>query len=268
MKSLLIIGKEHTNNIYLLIRLSFYEMKIAYFNNHLGILWMIINPLLQIFVYWMVFGLGIRGGASVEGVPYFIWLICALIPWFYAGAGITQGSNAIYQRLGTVSKMKFPLSIIPTVAVVKQMYTHFILLILLVIVVWSNRGITALSLAGVAYFVICLTVFLIALSFITSTLATIVRDVQMVVQATVRMLFFLTPIMWTMSIHTPNMLKKAVESIPLYYIVNGYRSALLWGDVGSITSNYTLVFWGIVLVMLLIGSVLHVRFRKLFVDYL
>lgn len=42
----------------------------------------VLNPLSQIGVYWLVFGLGIRGGAPVHGVPYFVWLVCGLVTWF------------------------------------------------------------------------------------------------------------------------------------------------------------------------------------------
>lgn len=82
MKSLKTIIKEQYENLYLIRRLSLYELKQAYAGNLLGLLWVFLNPLSQIGVYWLVFGLGIRGGAPVHGVPYFVWLVCGLVTWF------------------------------------------------------------------------------------------------------------------------------------------------------------------------------------------
>ncbi|MFD0618106.1 ABC transporter permease [Paenibacillus sp. GCM10027629] len=266
MNSIKVIIKEHVNNIYLISRLSAYELKKNYISNRLGLVWLVLNPLIQIFVYWMVFGLGIRGGAPVNGVPFFIWLLSGLIPWFFVSSGITQGSNSIYGRIGTVSKMNFPLSIIITVVITAQLYTHVILLIFVIILISIIHGISVISLFGLIYYVVSLTCFLIALGFVTSTLSSIVRDIQLIVQAISRMLFFLTPVMWTMSENTPIFLKKIIEMNPLNYIISGYRSSLIWGEV-TIWSVPSLLFWCLTFVLFILGAILHVKFRRYFVDY-
>ncbi|MCM3338768.1 ABC transporter permease [Paenibacillus sp. MER TA 81-3] len=268
MNAVSAIVKEHKNNLYMIGRLSIYELKTAYVGNRLGLVWMILNPLIQVIIYWLVFGLGIRGGAPIQGVSFFVWLICGLIPWFYIGTGITQGSNAIRSRLAIVSKMNFPLSVIPTYVIITQLYTHFILVIVLMTIVSISHGLFAVSIVGLIYFSFTATCFLLALSFITSTLSTIVKDIQYLVQSINRMLFFITPIMWTMSDHTPHFLRVLIEINPFYYIVEGYRKSLLWGDISMIFSLKTLYLWVVTLGMFVLGSILHVRFRKYFVDYL
>ncbi|MDT3428870.1 teichoic acid transport system permease protein [Paenibacillus forsythiae] len=268
MKSLRIIFKEHIKNLYMIFSLSLYELKIAYVSNRLGLGWMVLNPVIQIAVYWSVFGLGIRGGAPVHGVPFFVWLICGLIPWFYTSGGIIQGSNSVYTKLATASKMNFPLSIIPTLSIISQLYTHLILLVVIGIIIAFSHGLTWMSLPGVAFYCLSLTCFLVGLSFLTSTLSTIVRDVHLLVQTAARMLFFLTPVMWVMNAKTPQLLQDAINLNPIYYIINGYRSSLLYGNLNMIWSLHTLYFWGITLVLFLIGGMLHIRLRRQFVDYL
>lgn len=267
MISIATLFKEHKNNIYTISRLSTYELKIAHISKRLGIVWVFLNPLTQIFVYWLVFGLGIRGGAPVHGVPFFVWLICGMIPWFYMGAAISQGSNSIYARIATVSKMNFPLSIVPTISIITQLYTHLVLLMALVVIVIVSHG-WSISIIGLAYFVFSLTCFLIALALVTSTLSTIVRDIHLVVQTASRLLFFLTPVMWTVNDKTPATLREIIELNPLFYVIEGYRSSLLDGDLSLIRSTDTLIFWGITLLLFFVGSIIHVRFRKMFVDYL
>ena len=59
MNAAWIVLKEQIKNFYLIRRLSVYEMKSANNDNYLGILWEIINPMIQISIYWFVFGFGI-----------------------------------------------------------------------------------------------------------------------------------------------------------------------------------------------------------------
>jgi teichoic acid transport system permease protein len=273
MRAMTTVLKEQFKNFYLIGRLSAYETKKEYADSQLGIVWVFLNPLLQIAVYWFVFGTGIRGNHSAVGtgadkVPFLTWMLCGLIPWFYISAAILQGSNSIYARLGTVSKMNFPLSIIPTYVVMSRFYTHVFLMIVLLIEVILTRGISHISFWGLAYFAIANTILLIALSFLTSTLSTMLRDIHLLIQSITRMMLYLTPILWTPNPHSKSILVKMMKINPFYYIVEGYRKVLLYNDPAYILSKYSLYFWGVVIVLFIIGAAAHVKFRRQFVDYL
>ena len=66
MSSALTVLREQIKNFYLIRRLSVYEMKSANSNNYLGILWEIINPMIQISIYWFVFGFGIHNRKDID----------------------------------------------------------------------------------------------------------------------------------------------------------------------------------------------------------
>ncbi len=268
MKSINTIIREHLENFYLIRRLSIYELKQAYAGNLLGVFWVFLNPLTQIGVYWLVFGLGIRGGAPIHGVPYFVWMVCGLVPWFFISSGIMQGSNAIYSRLSTVSKMNFPLSIIPTYVIMSQLYTHLILIAFLFIIILINLGLGTINIFILLVALLSSTAFLIAASFFTSTLSTMLRDVHLLIQSVTRMLFFLTPIFWEPKENMSYLFLFIIKINPLYYILELYRSALVYNDLSVLFSWYTLYFWGTTIILFIAGSMLHVRFRRQFVDYL
>ncbi|MBU8752342.1 MULTISPECIES: ABC transporter permease [Priestia] len=268
MKSMKIVLQEQLENLYMIGRLSAYELKKSYADNVLGSFWLLLNPLFQIGVYWIVFGLGVRGGRDVGDTPFVIWLICGLVPWFFISSSILQGSNSVYARLNSVSKMNFPLSVIPTYVIVAQAYTHLILVGILLLIVISSQGLSHLNVISLLYFMISSFCFLLSLSFITSTLSTMVRDIHLLIQTATRMLFYVTPILWLPSENAPQLLQDIFKLNPFYYVVEGYRDSLLTGGWGLIASPYTLVFWLIIVVMLFFGSAIHVKFRKQFVDYL
>ncbi|TCP30004.1 teichoic acid transport system permease protein [Scopulibacillus darangshiensis] len=268
MKSFLMIFREHYQNIYMINRLSLYELKNTYSGTFLGLIWVILNPMIQILVYWVVFGLGIRGGAPVDGVPYFVWLISGVVPWFFISSSITQGSNAIHARLGTISKMNFPLSIVPTFVVHAQLYHHVIILAVISLIFSLYIGFQTIDFPELLYFILAATCFLVALSFVTSTLSTLLRDIHLLIQSIVRMLFYLTPILWTPSEHLPMFFKVVFHLNPFYYVVEGYRAALLKTNAEAFFSFQTLYFWNFTIVLMLIGAAFHIKFRKQFVDHL
>ncbi|MDX8360262.1 MULTISPECIES: ABC transporter permease [Bacillaceae] len=268
MKSVLTIINEHINNFYLIVRLSIYELKSTNNNNYLGILWEVLNPMIQISVFWFVFGLGIRGDKGVGDIAYLPWMLSGISVWFFISQSILQGSRSIYSRVRIIAKMKFPMSVIPTFVIASKYYSHLILTgIIMVILFFYDYSISVYFLQ-LPYFMAATIAILIAISLITATLATIVRDVQMVVQSVVRVLLYLTPILWTVE-KLPEFIQLIMKLNPFYYIVEGYRSSLLglnWYFIDNLT--YTLYFWGVVFILLLIGSVLHVKFRDRFVDFL
>ena len=70
MKSAITVLKELLENFYLVRRLSLYELKSKNKSNYLGITWEFLNPIIQILIYWFVFG-SIRQRAGIEVVPGF-----------------------------------------------------------------------------------------------------------------------------------------------------------------------------------------------------
>ena len=83
MNSMVMVLKEQVNSLYLIKRLSIYQVKSTNNNNYLGLIWEVLNPLIQMSIYWFVFGVGIRGGAGVAEVPFVYWLMSGLAVWFY-----------------------------------------------------------------------------------------------------------------------------------------------------------------------------------------
>ncbi|QWU07213.1 ABC transporter permease [Heyndrickxia coagulans] len=267
MKSAITVIKEQINSFYLILRLSAYEMRSQNKSNYLGVLWEIINPMIQISIYWFVFGFGIRGG---HPRPQFIpWLLAGISVWFFIYPSVMQGSRSVYSRIKMVAKMNFPLSAIPSYVILSKIYQHFMLLAI-IIVILNLKGYTiSIYYFGIAYYFISVYIFVFGLSLVTSTLSTIVRDVQNIVQALMRMMIYLTPILWN-----PNTLSPKIQAVlklnPFYYVIEGYRSSLL-GNEGWYFINhwhYTLYFWVMTIVIFIIGSSLHVKFRNRFVDFL
>ena len=275
MHSVTAVIREQIISFYLVRRLSVYEMKSTNHNTYLGILWEIISPMIQIAIYWFVFGYGIfstsgRAEVDLDGelIPYFPWMLSGMVLWFFVNPAIIQGSKSVYSRIKMISKMSFPMSVVPTFVIFAKLYQHLMLLAV-VLLIFQFLGFSInIYYLQLPYVIIATIIFLVALSLITSTIATIIRDFQMLLQAVVRVLIYLSPFLWP-PYHLPETIQTLMRLNPIFYLAEGYRASILglsWYPIEH--WEYTLYFWGITLILLFFGSVLHVKFRDRFVDFL
>ncbi|MDY0409437.1 ABC transporter permease [Virgibacillus soli] len=273
MKSAWLVIKEQIQHFYLIRRLSLYELKSNNKNNYLGILWEFLNPAIQILIYWFVFGT-LRSRAPVEvgnvEIPFFTWLLAAFFLWTFFYQSTIQGSKSIYSRLRMLSKMNFPMSIIPSYVIFSQFYIHLVMITVSVIIFQFLGFYINIYYLQLLYFLLAGYSLMLAISLITSTLSTIVRDIHMLLNSALRMMLYVSGVLWPLSILSDHpVLLKFLNLNPVLYLVEGYRAAFFGTEWYFITHwQYSLYFWGLVFVLFLIGSTLHVKFRRHFIDFL
>lgn len=265
MKNLRFIIKEHKENWYKIFKLSLYDFITPLRDTYLGLIWIILNPLTQIGAYWFVFGMGIRGGAPVDGHPFLLWMLAGIIPWFYISSGITGGALCIYNKASLLTKMKFPTSIIPTYTTLTQLMNNIPVVILMMIIFALNDYQATIYYLQIVYYLFAATAFIISFSLLNSALVMAVRDVNKLVGTAIRFLFYFTPILWTIE-KMPKSLQKILMANPLIYIIDGFRNSLLynkwfWEDI-----NGTIYFWGFTLIIFSLGVMVHMRLRNRFSD--
>lgn len=268
MKSALTILKEQFSYFYLVRRLSVYELRSLTSGNYLGMAWEIINPAIQIMIYWFVFGFGIRQREPVGDVPYLAWMFAGILAWFFINQAVMKSAKSIHTKIKMLAKMNFPMSVIPSYVIFAQFYPHLVLLAIGVIILQFMGFPISIYYLQLPIYMIGLLAFLFSLSLIMSTLTTIIRDIQMALQSLMRMLLYLSPILWPPTL-LPESWQPFMMLNPFYYIIEGYRYSLL-GEGWYFLENpvYTAYFVGITALTLMVGSYLHLKFRSHFIDYL
>lgn len=275
MRAAITVLKEQIDNFYLIGRLSAYELKSKNKNNYLGVAWEILNPTIQILIYWFVFGTIVNRAdvtlTTGADVPFIAWLMGGFILWNFFYQSTIQGSKSIYTRLAMLSKMNFPMSVIPNFVIFAQFYVHMAMLLIVIIILQFFGYYINIYYLQLIYFLFCTFCLTFSISLITSTLSTIIRDVHMLLNASLRMFLYMTPILWPIErfLDTYPTLVMILKLNPLYYLIEGYRSALFGIDWYFITNwQYTLYFWALTFALFLFGSKLHMKFRRHFIDYL
>lgn len=263
------ILKEQWKNRKLIISLSMYNLKSEFANHYLGLLWVIMIPLVQVLLYYVVFGLGLRGDrGDVGGVPFIVHLISGLFPWLFISSAINTSASAIQSQISLVTKMKFPSSILITINIFGAFRGLLVTTGIVLLVSIFNGYSDPMNYLVFFYFVFASIALIFSIGLIMSTLTIIVRDLKNVLQNVVRMFFFLTPIFW--SLDEANALLQNLSSYnPFAYLVMTYRTAFVletgpfYGDMFD-----HLYFWSLTLFLFYVGVRVHNRFRKTIVDYI
>jgi len=259
--------REISENWHRMFRIAIYDHRIRDKDSYLGKIWTVLNPLLQVLIFWFVFGLGFRGGKPIDGFPYLLWMLCGLFPWFFVSAGLTGGSVSVYAKAGTVLRMQYPLATIPLGNILVSFFDHLIIMGLLFLVELGYGFMPRLSWISIVYYWIFSMAFLTAFSMVSSTLTMIARDFQKLLTSLIRLLFYMSPILWSLD-SMPEFARGILALNPVAYIVDGYRDSLLYGVNFWEHKKELIFFWGITVFFFVLGSWLHRKYRDSFIDFL
>ena len=250
-----------------MLRVVWYDIKIENRSLYLGTLWKIITPLIQLSIFWFVFGIGIRGGMPIDGFPFIIWLLCGLVPWFLIRGGIITGAMSISAKAAMIFKIKYPVATVPIGAVIINMYDHLVMLGVLIIIFAFHGVFPNLYWLNLLYYSIFVFVFLSSLALVTSVVVQLANDFGRLITSLMQLLFFLTPILWQEN-NVPQWARPFFIINPVRYVVNGYRYALLY-EVNFWERPLLMIsFWSMVVIILLIGCWLQRKYATRFVDWM
>ncbi len=272
-KGVVSILKDLTENRKLIFELAKNDFKTQYAGSYLGIIWAFVQPVITILLYWFVFEKGLRAGAMLtkEGIeaPFVLWLIAGLVPWFFFQDALNGGTNALIQYSYLVKKVVFKISILPIVKIISSLFVHIFFAcfaIFLYICYGQFSGIYAVQLI---YYSFCIFVLVLGISYASCAVVGFFRDLSQIINIMLQIGMWMTPIMWNFdAVNLPGFLKVILMMNPMYYVVNGYRDALInkvwfWENPGL-----TLYFWGFTLAVLFLGTKVFKRLRVHFADVL
>lgn len=257
--------KEIKDNFSMMLRMTKFDYQLENKDTYLGKLWAILTPLIQIGTYWFVFGIGLRNGKDVDGFPYLAWMLLGLIPWFFISASILKGANSIYLKSGLISKMKFPIAVTPIGKVLQELYEFVIMLIIMFVILLCLGVKPRWSWLNLIYYMVYCLCFLVSLALVTSVFTMVARDFYKLLSSLIRLLFYVTPILWVMD-NMPQTYQNVMQYNPIFYVVNGFRESVLYGLPFYHRMDLVMWMWAANIVLFLLGCSLQAKFKNKFID--
>lgn len=261
----LVIG-EHVGNIEKIFQMAIIDLKKQYSGTVLGVLWSIIKNIIFVFAYWFTISIGLKGASNVK-YPYMAWLVTGLAAWFFIRDTLAPAASSIRRNKYLVSKMVFPISIIPTFKVIASGLSSLMFVVIVFGVAWASGISPSIYWIQIIYYHFAAAMLLIAISLCTSALVVMSKDIEMLINSTIFLIFWLSPILYPVA-NLSAKLAFMVKLNPFYYIIEGFRASVLYNVWFWEQPILTLYFWGFTIMMMFIGIFVHGRLRNQFVDVL
>ena len=196
------------------------SLKLRYKQTVLGAAWAVLQPLLTMAVFTVIFGRLAR--LSSDGLPYPVFALSALVPWTYFGNALTQASNSLVDQHQLLTKVYFPRLLLPLAAVVAGLVELAISFVMLLLVL-AWYGITpSVRLLVVPAFALLVAACAFAPGIWLAALNVRYRDVRYVIPFLVQLWLFATPVAYSSSL-IPERWRLLYGLNPMAGVVDGFR---------------------------------------------
>ena len=220
----------------------------------LGWAWALIKTTITIFVYWFAFSIGLRVGRDVNGIPYALWLIAGVIPWFYMSDMITQGAGAIRRYKFLVTKLKFPVATIPTFVSISKFAVHLCLMLLVIIIYAVCGYFPDIYIIQLPFYMLCMFLFFTAWALFSSMLSAMSKDFLNLIKSLTTALFWLSGIMWDVSRIGNGLLHTVLMFNPITYVASGFRNVFVYKTWFFQEPEHLLYFCIVLAVMMILAA--------------
>lgn len=266
MRNILRLGKEIIQNRKMVLSLGKNDFKTRFAGSYLGIIWAFIQPVVTILVYWFVFQVGLKS-TPVNNFPFVLWLTAGLVPWFFFSEAWMAGTGSLTEYSYLVKKVVFNISTIPVVKIISALFVHVFFVTFMLVLYICYGYFPNPYWIQIIYYSFCMIALVTALSYLSCSIMVFFRDLSQIINIILQVGIWLTGIMWSADM-LPERFRWLMYFNPMYYVVDGYRRALVSGGWFWQVPYQTLGFWIFVIVLMCIGVNIFNKLRVHFADVL
>jgi lipopolysaccharide transport system permease protein len=238
------------------------DIKIKYKQTFLGFLWAILQPLLMMVIFTFFFGRVLN--IPSQNVPYPVFVFSGLLIWNMFSAGLSNAASSMVNNASIIKKIYFPRLIIPVSSVFVSVFDFFMALSLFILLLIFQSH--PIALAAIWCWPLALLVTMLATLGPGTLLAALnvkYRDFRYIIPFLIQIIFFLTPVIYPVSMLTHPVLKYLLVISPVYAALEIFRY-----PVTGVAPDIQLVAISLLscIVFLLVGLIYFRRTENFFAD--
>jgi len=246
---------------WLLYELVSRDLKLRYRGSVLGFAWTLLNPLLFMAVYTLVFGVYLRFG--IHNYPVF--LMSGIMAWQWFATGMQIGTSSIIDGRMYVGKTVFPAELLVIVPVLSNCVNFAFSLPFLIAIVFLFHQHLGAPLLLLPVLMLAQALLMTGLLFFFATLNVFFRDLQQLVQVVLTLLFFLIPIFYAPDV-IPAFARSFVLANPIAVLIIGYQHIFYYNDFPNVASlAYVFI---VATVLVAAGYAMFAHYREALGEYL
>ena len=167
------------------------ELRQKYQGSLLGLAWYVVNPLVLMGAYYLMFGVVFK---VAQHSDYPLFLMVGLVVWLFFSQSVIGASSSLLDQGALIRKARFPRETIPAATVAVQLVTFLVVLALVAVLTLAVRGTAGAPLVLLPVLLVALAAFVVGLALVVSVLHAYYRDVAPILAAALLPWFFVSPI--------------------------------------------------------------------------
>jgi lipopolysaccharide transport system permease protein len=245
----------------LILFLAWRDIKVRYRQTVLGIAWAVLQPVFTMIIFSVFFGR--LAGMPSDGLPYPIFVYCALLPWQLFAFSLTESSNSLVANQQLITKVYFPRLVIPVSVILASLLDFVIAFAVLIGMMGYYHIIPTQALWTLPLFVLLAVSLALGVGLWLSALNVRYRDVRYTLPFLTQVWLFATPIAYPSSL-VPEPWRVLYGINPMAGVVEGFRWALL--NTGTAPGDMLTVSVVVTLVIVVSGLYYFRRMERTFAD--
>jgi ABC-type polysaccharide/polyol phosphate export permease len=226
------------------------ELRVRYRGSMLGLAWTLINPIVLMLGYWVLFSILLRA-VSIEHYPLFV--LSGLVTWIFFHSALQMSCTSLLGHASLVKQVRFPRQLLPLSVVATNLVTMLVMLAVVLPINLIFVPETRSTFWAALPLFIPLTALVTGFSILLASATVMFRDVEHLVVTVLLPWFILTPIFYTFD-DLPGLDSHPTLADALYYgnpvapFVEAIRDPLFWGELPQLGDLvYVVVAAGIAL---------------------
>jgi lipopolysaccharide transport system permease protein len=245
----------------LLYFLAWREVKVRYKQTAIGAAWAILQPLLTMIIFAVIFGVFAK--IPSDDIHYPIFVYAALLPWTYFSQAVERSGNSMVENARLITKIYFPRLIIPLASVLTPIIDVTLALLVLIPLMLIYKVYPSPRILFLPFFLLMATLTALSISLWLSALNVRYRDVRYIIPFILQVGLYASPVVYPISI-VPERWQLLFSLNPMVGVIDGFRWALL----GQTTPNLlSMSVSGIMVFILFIGGLYYFKYvERTFAD--
>jgi lipopolysaccharide transport system permease protein len=248
----------------LLYFLTWRDILVRYKQAVMGVAWAVLQPLLTMVVFTVVFNKALGIKSPTANIPYPVFSYSGLLPWNFFSGALTRSGVSLVGNANLLTKVYFPRLVIPVSAVLAGLLDLAISFVVLLALMAGYQIVPTWHVVFLPLFVLLAFVAAVAVSLWLSALNVLYRDIQYVIPFLVQLWMFISPVIYPINQIPAGPLRAAFALNPMTGVIGGFRWALLGQPFPP--GNYLWISVAVVLVLLAGGLVYFKRMERVFAD--
>jgi len=245
----------------LLFFLAWRDVKVRYTQAVLGVAWAVIQPLMAMAIFSLIFGRLAK--LPSEGIPYPVFCFVALLPWQLFSGSLERAGTSLVANAKLLTKVYFPRLIIPLSAVAATLVDFCISFLMLLGLMLYYCIIPTWAVLWLPLLVLFAVLTALGIGLWLSALNVQFRDVEHMIPFVIQVWMYASPVAYSADLIPPGRWRILYGLNPLAGVIQGFRWSLLGGKPPD---ELLIVSAVMVMVLLVTGLFYFRRMEKTFAD--